>query len=67
MCHRPFQRFCADIEDEQVRIADVVCFLREVWEKLETKVIDAGWGFTKMSLTSLRKMTVKTMIEGQIK
>jgi hypothetical protein len=45
-----------------VRIADAVRFLREAWEKIETKVIEAGWGFTRMSLASLRKMMVKAVI-----
>jgi hypothetical protein len=36
-----FQRFCVDIGDERVRITDAVHFLREAWEKLETKAIEA--------------------------
>jgi hypothetical protein len=50
MCRRLFQRFCVDIEDERVRIAGAVHFLREAWEKLETKVIEAGWGISEDEL-----------------
>jgi hypothetical protein len=30
--------------------SDVVCSMREAWEKLETKVIEAGWGIYEYGL-----------------
>jgi hypothetical protein len=33
-----------------VRIAGAVCFLREAWEKLETKVIEPRWGINEDEL-----------------
>jgi hypothetical protein len=62
MYHRLFQRFCVDIGDERVRIADAIRFLREAWEKLKTKVIEAGWGIYEDEFGPLRKMILKTVI-----
>jgi hypothetical protein len=50
MCRRLFQRVCVDVGDERVRTIDAIRFLREPWEKLETKVIEAGWGIYENEL-----------------
>jgi hypothetical protein len=49
-CRRLFQRFCMGIEGERIRIADGVQFLKEAWDRLETKVIEAGWGIYEDAL-----------------
>jgi hypothetical protein len=44
MCRRLFQRHCDRSEDGRVSRSDAIKFLVRIWELLEVRVIEKGWG-----------------------